>query len=90
MEVPDKALYVVLLYLAVQNLEGFVLTPLVQERAVSLPPAMVMLSQVFFGVIAGTVGILLATPIAATALVLVKMLYVEDTLGDSVDEPGDT
>ncbi len=34
-------------------------------------------------------GVLLATPLAASVLVLVKMLYVEDVLGDPLDVPGE-
>ncbi len=64
------------------------LTPLVQRRTVSLPPAVIILSQVLLGVLAGTLGVLLATPLAASVLVLTRMLYVEDTLGEPVDVPG--
>jgi predicted PurR-regulated permease PerM len=89
LEGPTKALYVIGLYIIIQNLEGFVLTPLVQQRTVSLPPAVIILSQVLLGVLVGTLGVLLATPLAATVLVLVQMLYLEDTLGESVDVPGE-
>lgn len=82
------ALYTALLFLVVQNLEGFVLTPLVQQRTVSLPPAVILMSQVLLGVLAGTLGVLVATPLAAVTLVLVRLLYVEDTLGDPVNVPG--
>jgi predicted PurR-regulated permease PerM len=34
------------------------------------------------GALAGPLGIVLATPLAAVAIVIVKRLYVEDTLGD--------
>ena len=85
----NKALYVVLLYVVIQNLEGFVLTPLVQQRTVALPPAVIILSQVLLGVLMGSLGVLLATPLAASVLVLVKLLYIEDVLGDPVDVPGE-
>ena len=39
---PTKAAWVVLLYVAAQSLEGYVLTPLVQRRAVELPPALLI------------------------------------------------
>jgi predicted PurR-regulated permease PerM len=80
---PWPALYVALLYFAVQMIEGNLLTPLVQQQMVKLPPALTIISQVMMGVLLGTVGIVFATPLAACALVLVKMLYVEGTLGDS-------
>lgn len=82
---PTHALYVGLLYFAVQMVEGNLLTPLVQQRMVQLPPAITIISQVLAGVILGTPGVVFATPLAACGLVLVKMLYVEDTLGDRED-----
>ncbi len=82
---PTQALYVFLLYLVLQNIDGYVLTPLVQQRTVSLPPALTILAQLLFGILAGTLGLLLATPLAAAALVFVKRLYLEDVLGDRED-----
>jgi hypothetical protein len=43
-------------------------TPLVQQRAVLLPPAITILSQVLLGVLFGALGVLMATPLAATIL----------------------
>ncbi|REJ91593.1 MAG: AI-2E family transporter, partial [Planctomycetota bacterium] len=71
-----------LLYLGVQLLESYIILPLVQRRAVELPPALVILAIVLLGSWAGVLGALVATPLLATVIVLVKMLYVEDHLGD--------
>ncbi|MFR0309084.1 hypothetical protein ACLHZN_26155, partial [Escherichia coli] len=49
---------------------------------VSIPPALTIGVQLLFGLLAGTLGLLLATPLAALGMVLVRMLYVEDLLGD--------
>ena len=81
---PSKALYVVLLYVGVQTLESYVLTPLVQKKTVSLPPALTLVGQLIMGTLAGGVGLLVATPLTAAALVIVKRLYVEDILGDTL------
>ena len=83
---PDMALYVALLYLAVQLVESNLITPLVQRRMVELPPALVIISQVLMGVFTGGLGLLLATPIVAMLLVLVKMLYIHDVLDDPKPE----
>ncbi|MBV9787975.1 MAG: AI-2E family transporter, partial [Chloroflexi bacterium] len=61
----------------------------IQERAVELPPALTILMLVLMGIIFGVLGLLLATPILAVVLVLVKMLYVEDVLGDDIDVAGE-
>jgi predicted PurR-regulated permease PerM len=80
---PILALYVVLLYLGVQSIESYLITPLVQQRTAFLPPVLTLLAQVLLGVLSGIIGILVATPLIAATLVLVKMLYVEDVLGDA-------
>lgn len=74
--------YALGVYCVVQFLEGNILTPLIQRRAVSLPPALIMASLVIMGLLFGFVGIMLATPFAAVLMVLVKRLYIEDVLGD--------
>ncbi|HVX10173.1 MAG TPA: AI-2E family transporter [Pirellulales bacterium] len=79
---PAHALYVGLLFTVVQTLEAYVITPLVQQRMVHLPPAVALGVQVIFGALWGVAGLALATPFAALALVFVQKLYVEDTLGD--------
>jgi predicted PurR-regulated permease PerM len=84
----DLALYVIVLYLAIHLAEGYVLVPLVQRRVVHLPPALTLSAQILLGVLAGFLGLLLATPIVAGALVLVRMIYVEDVLGDRDSGPG--
>jgi len=81
-EGPQLALWVAGLYLAIQSIESYVLTPLIQHRAVFLPPALLLFSQVVLGVTAGPLGVIVATPLAAAGLVAVNKLYVEDVLGD--------
>lgn len=81
---PAKVLSVLLVYGVVQVLESYLIAPLVQERAVHIPPAAVITAQFMGGVAAGAVGVLLATPLAIVVIVLVQTLYVEDVLGDAV------
>lgn len=81
---PVKVIWVVVVYGGVQFLEGNLITPLIQQRAVSLPPALLVAWQLFMGVLLGAVGVLVATPVAVVVIVLVQMLYVEDVLGEQV------
>jgi predicted PurR-regulated permease PerM len=83
---PMDAFYVVMLYLIVQAIESNIVTPQVQKRTVSMPPVLGMVGQLLFGVFFGFLGLLLATPLVAAIIVLVKMLYVEDVLGDKENE----
>ena len=87
-EGPQLALYIALLFLAIQMIESYVLAPLIQHRAVHLPPAAILFAQVLMGVIVGALGVAVATPLAAAVMVAVSMLYVEDALGDKNAKPG--
>jgi predicted PurR-regulated permease PerM len=78
-------LYVTLLYIAIQTVESYLITPLVQQRTVSLPPALTFAAQIVMGLLLGIPGLILATPFAAAMLVPVKMLYVEDVLGEEIE-----
>lgn len=57
-------------------LDGYVFTPLVQKQTISMPPALTIMVQVLFGVLLGSVGVLVAVPLLAVAMVTTKMLYV--------------
>lgn len=76
------AQYVILLYIAIQAFESYLLQPLVQHKAVYLPPVLIIFAQIVLGVLLGGLGLLLATPLAAATMVGVRMLYIEDVLGD--------
>jgi len=67
-------------YVVLQTLESYLLTPLIQQRAVALPPVLVISAQILMGILLGIMGVVVATPLAAVALILVKRLYVEDLI----------
>jgi predicted PurR-regulated permease PerM len=69
------ALWALGLYCCVQFLESYLLTPLIQARAVSMPPAAVILNQLVFGAVFGLVGLALATPLAAAATVPLRHVF---------------
>ena len=71
----NLALWALGLYCCVQFLESYLLTPLVQARAVSLPPAVVILNQLVFGAVFGLIGLALATPLAAAATVPLRHVF---------------
>lgn len=84
---PMLGLVTVLVYFIIQNIEANIIMPLVFEKTVSLPPALTVGAQLLMGALMGLLGVLLATPLLAVALVLARMLYVEDVLHDDLDEP---
>jgi predicted PurR-regulated permease PerM len=73
-----KMVWVIALFSAVHALEGYVVTPLAQRRAVRLPPALTILAQLLMWEVAGLLGVALATPLTAAVIVLVKMLYLHE------------
>ena len=60
------------LYLVIQGFEGNVMAPLIQRRAVDLPPALTILAQTAFGSILGISGLIFATPLTAVLLAVME------------------
>lgn len=85
-ESPTTVVWVAGLYLVVQHIESYVVTPLVQEQAIDLPPILTLVSIFLFGSLFGFLGLLVVTPLMAVTLVLIRMLYIEDALGDLPDD----
>jgi predicted PurR-regulated permease PerM len=79
---PMDALYVLLLYIAVQQFEGNVLVPAIEKWAVRLAPVLTIIAVVIAGLLFGILGVIVATPLMIVVMVLVQKLYVEGTLGD--------
>jgi len=86
-ESPTLALWVLALYMVIQNVEANVLMPIIFQKTVHLPPVITIVAQLLLGGMLGLVGVVLATPLIAALIVLVKMVYVEDVLGDRMDRP---
>jgi len=75
-------LWAIEVQMTVQTLEGYVLAPLIQKRAVDVPPVLTLAAVAVFGALFGAMGVALATPLVAALKVTVVRLYVEDRLGD--------
>jgi predicted PurR-regulated permease PerM len=87
-ESAELALWVLALYVLVQQIEGNVLMPLIQRQAVSLPPVATLFAVLAAGLLFGPLGILLATPLAVVCMIAVKKLWVRDALAEDVAVPG--
>lgn len=74
---PKLALWVLGLFLLIQQIEGNVLQPLIQRELVALPPAVALFAILAFAVLFGVMGAFLAAPLAIVTLVLVQDLYVD-------------
>ncbi len=86
---PEKAVYVTAAYLIVHFLESHLLIPLLMKGGIQLPPALTILSQALMALLFGFLGLMCAVPLLAASTVAVKMLYVEDVVGDRQIGPGE-
>jgi predicted PurR-regulated permease PerM len=86
---PLHAAYVVLVFVAANQVEEHLLIPIIQKHTVSLPPALTVFALTLLGTLFGFLGLLLATPLTASLMVLVNRFYVEDVLGDGQDTAPD-
>lgn len=74
------AALVVPAFIGLQLVESYLVTPLIQERQVSLPPALLLSFQAIMGVLFGLMGAMVASPLLAAGKVIVQELYVKDYL----------
>jgi predicted PurR-regulated permease PerM len=83
---PEKALYVALAYLVIQQLEGHLLIPMLMKEGMDLPPALTIVAQAVMALVFGFLGLLVAVPVLAAVMVPIGMLYVEGVFGDPIDD----
>ncbi|MFL5576864.1 MAG: AI-2E family transporter, partial [Gemmatimonadaceae bacterium] len=90
---PEKALYVAIAYWGIQFLENNLLIPTLMRGGLDLPPVLTIVAQALMTLVFGFLGLMVAVPLTAAIIVPIKMLYVEDVVGDPIavrDEgPGD-
>jgi len=68
----DSFLWTLLVFLVVQQCESNLLSPLLQQHAVSLPPAVTLFAVLGFGSLFGPLGMLLATPIMVVVFAVAR------------------
>ncbi len=72
---------VVAVYVIVQTLESYILTPMVMLKAVHIPPVITLFTVIFWGNLFGVAGLILAIPIDMTIWAMIKyqvILYRKD------------
>ena len=80
LETPWKAVAVLLLYVLIQNLESYVITPSVMQHQLQLLPGLTLTAQLLFTVLFGPLGLLLALPLAVCLQVLLREVLIHDIL----------
>ena len=88
-EDPFRAVYVILAFVIIQQIEGNILQPMLMSRAVDLHPALVVFAILTMGTLFGIVGVFVAVPLVAVLQVLVRELWVSrmDEIGTDPNPP---
>lgn len=86
----ETGIWTLVVLVAVQQIQGNLVMPLLQNRMVDLPPALTIFGIIAAGILFGVAGVLLATPLTIVVLVLVRRWYLgedKDEVLESGDEP---
>ena len=74
---PQKALVVAIVYLLIHFAGSHVLVPVLMKGGINLPPALTLIAQAVLTAMFGFIGLMVAVPLLATVLVVVRATYVE-------------
>lgn len=77
---PGRAMGVVILYLGIQNLESYLITPQVMQNQLRLLPGLTLLSQFVSAVLLGPLGLLMALPLVVVFQVLIREVLIHDVM----------
>jgi len=86
-QAPDKVLLIVVIVYGVTFVQSQILSPILANEDMKMPPVLILVGQIVFGIFFGFLGIMFAVPITAILLVLLDEMYVKDILGDKQSIP---
>lgn len=69
-------LVVAIYYLIYMQVEAYVINPRIMNRAVKVPGVLVVIAALAGGALLGVLGALVAIPVAASALIIVKQVFI--------------
>src|SRR5919106_758734 len=76
---PEQAILVLVIYVAVQQIEGNVLIPLIMSNRVKLHPALIAIGVLVVAQLFGFIGLFVAVPIISMTIILAEELWVKPT-----------
>jgi predicted PurR-regulated permease PerM len=80
LDAPWKAGAVLILYLVIQQIESYWLTPTIMAKQVSLLPAITLISQLVFASLFGALGLLIALPLTIVVGIWIEEILFKDVL----------
>ena len=81
----DMGIYTIVVYLLVQNFDGYIIVPMIARKTVDLAPALVLAMQLVMGILFGIIGLLLADPLLA----MIKVALERRAETNAEDEQND-
>jgi predicted PurR-regulated permease PerM len=77
MQSPSAAAIIAGMYIVIQVAESNFITPMVQQKLINIPPALIILAQLLISPLTGGWGLVLATPLMVIIMILVQELYIK-------------
>jgi predicted PurR-regulated permease PerM len=75
-------------YAVVRIIQANVITPLISQRVVSIPPGLYIFAILSVGFAFGAFGMFFSGALAVAGFTLVRQLYLKDVLGEAIPPPG--
>lgn len=75
---PEMALWVIGLYVMIQFVESNFITTAIQKEMINMPPALIIIAQLFMGALTGVWGLIMATPLTLIIIIVVQELYIKE------------
>jgi predicted PurR-regulated permease PerM len=72
-------------YVIVRLVQDMIVTPLIQDKVIAVPPAITLFAIVAIGMIFGLAGLIFAAPLLIAIFALTRTLYLRETLGENID-----
>ncbi len=73
---PTQALIFAIAYLIYIQLESYVISPRVMNKAIAIPAALVLIGAMVGGALMGVIGVLVALPVMASILLIIREVVV--------------
>jgi predicted PurR-regulated permease PerM len=73
----DTALIIGALYILIQILDGSIIVPALQQKLIRIPPAILIMAQLFMGILSGGWGLFLATPLLVIIMIVIDETYLK-------------
>lgn len=84
----EMGVYTIIVYLLVQNIDGYIIVPMIARKTVDLAPALVLGMQLIMGILFGIMGLFLADPLLAMIKVALERRAAAMSAGDDGAEDG--